>query len=290
MAITKLWKGKIRDYCFIVAGVFLLAISISVFFEPSSLATGGVTGLGILIQTITQNLFGYGVPVSVTNIVVNVPLFILAYFYLGKGFLGRTVFATILLSVALTFTDLLPIFEGDLMLTSVYGGVVMGAGIGLVLRGFATTGGTELLASILHKFFVHIPVSKLLFLTDGTIIALGLFVFGAERAMYAVIAIFISTKVLNTILEGMAFSKAAFIISDYAEIIADEIMRQADRGVTALHGKGMYTRKEKNVLLCVFSRKEVAMIKDIVRQFDPKAFVIVTDVKEVLGEGFGSSY
>lgn len=250
------------------------------------MVVGGFSGLAIIIETYTKIWFGWGIPISATNVILNLPLFFLAWKFLGKGTLGRTIFATLFYSVALLYTALLPQFTGDMALAAIYGGVLSGVGLGFVLRGFATTGGTDLMASILHKLYPQWSVSKLLFAIDAVIIALGFFIFGAEKAMYAVIAVFISSKCVGTILEGMSFSKMAFIISDQSEEIARLLMTEADRGVTALHGEGMYTRRQKNVLFCVFAQKDVTMVKEIVKQVDSNAFVMVTDVKEVLGEGF----
>lgn len=281
-------KGALKDYLFIILGTTILALAINVFYTPNEIVVGGVTGLGIIVSEYSKMIWGFEVPLSLTNIVINVPLFFIAYKVMGKGFIGRTAFATIYLSVALVYTDFLPVYTGDLALVAVYGGVMAGSGIGFVFRGIATTGGTDLAATIIHKYFKHISVSHLLFAMDAIIIAIGFFVFGSEKAMYATIAVYISSKCIATILDGMSFSKAAFIISDNAEEIANEIFKSVDRGVTALHGKGMYTGTEKYVLLCVFSQKEITRVKETVKRIDKDAFLLVTDVKEVLGQGFQS--
>lgn len=279
-------KNKIKEFSYIIVGTMLLAMAINMFFNPNKLIIGGFTGLGIVINAYIQKAFNTEISLSIINIILNVPLFIVAYKILGKGIIGRTVFATLFLSVALEITKILPVFSGDMLLAAVYGGVISGAGIGMVFRGLATTGGVDLVASIVHRFKGHIAVSKIMFVCDATIVALGFFVFGATKAMYAVIAIFISSKCIDTILEGMSFSKVAFIISDKSVEISNEILQSAHRGVTTLKGKGMYTGYDKDVILCVFAQKEITKIKEIVEDIDNDAFMIVTDIKEVLGEGF----
>ena len=280
------WNNRIKDYICIMLGVTLLAAGLMMFYDPNQMVVGGFSGLAIVIKTYTQQWLGWGMPLSLTNLILNAPLFVLAWKMLGSRALGRTVFATLFYSVAILYTQYLPTYTGDLALAAIYGGVMSGVGVGLVLKGFATTGGTDLVATLLHHVNPRWPVSKLLFASDALIICLGFFVFGAEKAMYAIIAIFISSKCVNVILEGFSVSKMAFIISDSSEEIAQQLMSQADRGVTALRGQGMYTRQEKNVLLCVFPQKDITLVKEIVRQADPKAFVMLTDVREVLGEGF----
>ncbi len=278
----------IYDYIMIIIGVTLLAISINVFFEPNDVVTGGVTGLGIIIKALTTKIFGHGLEISITNIIFNVPLFIMAYKYIGKNFFGRTVFATFYLSVALVYTSPIPKYVGDMTLVAVYGGILMGAGLGFVIRAFATTGGTELFAVIVHNFIKSISISQLIFIVDALVILFGFFIFGAEKTMYGIITIFICTKCIKSIVEGMHFAKTAVIISDKSKEIADAILNDVDRGVTSLYGKGMYTGESKEILLCVFNQKEITAIKAIVNKIDNKAFIILMDSKEVLGEGFQS--
>lgn len=282
--------SRVGNLIFIVLGTVFISVAINMFFSPNSLVVGGFSGLGIIIQNVTGGIIDGGIPISLTNIVLNTPLFVVAYFVLGKGYLGKTLFATVFFSVALEVTSFLPVYSGDLMLIAIYGGIIDGIGIGFVLRAMASTGGVDLMASIIHKKVSYISISAIMFAINSIIIAFGFFVFGAERAMYAIISIFISSKAINIILEGLSFSKAALIISEKSSEIADAIMEKHDRGVTALKGKGMYTGRDKDVLLCVFSRKEITGIKNIVRGLDPDAFIILTDIKEVMGEGFKDLY
>lgn len=278
--------SKVMDVIFMIIGTMFIAVAITVFFSPSQVVVGGFSGIAIIIKNLTNGIYEGGIPLSVTNLVLNIPLFVVAYFVLGKSYLGKTVFATVFLSVALEMSSFLPIFTGDLALIAIYGGIIDGIGLGFVLRAMASTGGVDLLATIIHKKIRYISISSIMFAINAVIISFGLFVFGAEKAMYAIISIFISSKCITAVLEGLSFSKMAFIISEESEKIASEIMKQHNRGVTALNGRGMYTGKSKDVLLCVFTQKDIIGIKEIVRNADPNAFIILTDIKEVMGEGF----
>jgi len=278
--------SKVIDVILMIIGTMFIAVSITVFFSPNQVVVGGFSGIAIVVNNLTKSYIDGGIPLSVTNLVLNAPLFVVAYFVLGKSYLGKTVFATVFLSVALEMTAFLPIFRGDLALIAIYGGIVDGIGVGFVLRAMASTGGVDLLAIIIHRKVRHISISSIMFAINACVISFGLFVFGAEKAMYAIISIFISSKCITAVLEGLSFSKAAFIISEESEKIAHEIMKQHNRGVTALSGRGMYTGKSKEVLLCVFTQKDIIGIKEIVRNADPNAFIILTDIKEVMGEGF----
>lgn len=276
----------VKEYLLIIVGTTLLACAINMFFEKQDLVTGGVTGLAIAIKALTEPYFAGGIPLWLTNIALNIPLFLIGTMLRGKMFGAKTLFATFYLSFALYYTKFLPEIPADILLSSLFGGVLAGIGIGLVFIASATTGGTDLAASIIQHYFKHFPVGKTMMILDAVIIATGVFIFGPIKAMYAIISVYISGKVIDNMLEGINFSKAAYIISDKAEIIADEIMKKMDRGITGLKGRGMYTKQEKEILFCVVSQKEIFKLKEIVRDQDPRAFVIVGDVREVLGEGF----
>ncbi|MDR2903219.1 MAG: YitT family protein, partial [Clostridiales bacterium] len=230
-------NGKYLDYLLLIVGTTLLAYAINLFYEPNGLVTGGVSGLGIIIQTVSRQALGFTVPLWATNIVLNLPLFILGARVMGARFLRRTLFATVYLTVALFFTAYLPQIKGtDLLLSAVFGGAVGGLGLGLVFRCMATTGGSDLAASILHERYKHISISKLMFAIDAVIVTLGFFTFGATKAMYAIIAIFINSKMTAALLEGLDFAKAAFIISENADRIAEKLLAELSRGATGLYG------------------------------------------------------
>jgi uncharacterized membrane-anchored protein YitT (DUF2179 family) len=273
------------DYALIITGTTLMAIAITVFLAPDGLVTGGASGLSLIIRGFVSR-FGIDFPIWLGNILINAPLFLLGAKRIGLKFLWRTIFATGYFSLALFYTGFIPAVSSDLTLSAVFGGVLLGAGIGMVFRASATTGGSDLASRIINDKFRHISVSRLMFWLDSAVIALGFFVFGPVNAMYSIIAVFITSRVIDSILEGMSFAKAAFIISENSEAIAQMLLTELERGATSLYGKGMYTKTEKNVLLCVVSNKEVVKLKDLVRKLDGGAFVIVADVREVLGLGF----
>lgn len=279
-------QSKARDLIFLLTGTLMMAIAVNMVYDPLGMVTGGVTGIGIVIKHLTRGLVDGGVPVWLTNAFCNVPLFLAAVLVLGKRFLGKTVLATVAMTVYLWILPVEPLFSEDYLLASVFGGVIAGAGIGLVLAASATTGGTDLLCALIHKRLKHISVPQLLIIVDGLIVLSGVAVFGINESLYAAIAIFITAKMSDGILEGLKFSKIAYIISEKSDEIAQEIMEKVDRGVTALKATGMYSGKERSVLLCVVSKKEIAAVLDIVNKNDRSAFVIVSDAREVMGEGF----
>lgn len=274
------------DYCYIMTGVLILAASINMVYNPFELVAGGVTGLAIVIRYWTEGFIEGGIPLWLTNIVVNVPLFVMAIIIKGRHFGARSLFSTIFLSFSLYITQWLPMLTEDLFLGTVFGAVMAGAGLGLVFSAFSTTGGTDLAASVVQHFMKHLSVARIMLILDWVIIALGAIVFGVEKALYAIISVFISARIIDAFLDGLHFSKAAFIISDHSKAIAVNVIEDLERGVTGLNGEGMYSANNKNVLLCVVSKREIVRLKEIVRITDPKAFIIVTDVREVLGEGF----
>ena len=274
------------DYLFIFMGTGIMALAIQCIFEPIGLVTGGFSGIAIIIRKMTAGIVEGGVPLWLTNLALNVPVFIAALIIKGRKFLGRTVIGTVLLSFWLYVIPQVDLTQGDYMLSAVFGGVITGIGIGFVLLAKATTGGTDMVSALIQKYVRHYSVVQILQVIDGMVVLAGLYVFGLKPALYAIVAIFITSKVSDALMEGMKYSKAAFIITDYYKEIADAIMTQLDRGLTGLDATGMYSGDKKTVLYCVVSKKEIVELEDIVAKIDPKAFVIVTDAREVFGEGF----
>ena len=227
-----------------------------------------------------------GVPLWLTNLLLNIPVFIAALRIKGRDYIRRTLLGTFLLSAWLYVIPSMDLTEGDFILAAVFGGLIGGAGMGLVLLAKAATGGTDLMATLIQHYLRHYSIVQLIQLLDGGIVLLGCFVFGMRAALYAIVAIFIMSKVSDALMEGFKFSKAAFIITDRYEEVAQKILGELDRGVTGLLAKGMYSGTEKWMLYCVVSKKEIVRVKEIVAEADSKAFVIVSDAREVLGEGF----
>ena len=277
---------RLFAYLYIILGIAVLAVSIQCFFEPIGLVTGGFTGLAIVIKSVTKGIIDDGIPIWLSNIFLNAPVFILAFILKGRKFVGRTIFGAGMLSVWLYIIPTMDMSQGDFLLAAIFGAVFSGAGIGLVLRGHATTGGTDMVAALIQLKIKHYSIAQIMQILDGIVVITGLFVFGIRPAMYAMVAIFVATKVTDIVLEGFRYSKAAYIITDKHEEIAQRIMVDIDRGVTGIHAMGMYTGEEKCVLYCVVSMREIIAVEELVSEIDPNAFVIVSDVREVLGEGF----
>lgn len=279
-------KSVLRNYLMIVVGTGLMAVAIANIYDRSGLVTGGFSGIAIVVKTVTAGILDGGVPLWLTNIVLNVPVFVYAYIRFGRRFVGRTLFGTVMLSVWLYAIPPMNLAEGDYLLAALFGGVFSGMGFGLVLRAGATTGGTDMVAALIQPAVRHYSVVQIMQVVDGIVVFMGLYVFGLRPTLYAAVAIFVTTKVSDSFLEGFKSSKAAFIITNNHEEVARRLMVQMDRGVTGLDACGMYTHEAKCVLYCVVSRKQIVQVKEIVNEVDPDAFVIVSDVREVLGEGF----
>ena len=277
--------GIWRDIAYIFAGTFLMALGINLAFDPMGLVCGGVTGLAIVVKYLTGFILDGGIPVWLSNLLFNGPLFVVALIKKGKKYIAKTMFATVMLSVWIYLVPIYQLFD-DYVLATLFGGVMTGAGIGMVLDRMATTGGTDLLSALIHDKLKHITIPQLLAITDGAIVLLGAVVFGVENAMYAICVVYICAKISDGMLEGLKFAKMAHIISDKAEEIAEIILTDVDRGATGVKVQGMYSKEEKKMLICVVTKKEIVELIDIVHKIDPSAFVIVNDVHELRGEGF----
>lgn len=264
----------------IALGVFLLAIGLVLFLEPNTIAPGGVTGFAIVFKKVT------GIPVYITNLAINIPLFIIGVIILGRNFGWKTLYATTLLSLFLKVIPAQAVTE-DLLLSSIFGGLVTGIGLGIVFKCGGTTGGTDLAGSILNRLFPTFSLSTFMMIIDIVVVAFaGIVDKKVETSLYSVIALYITVKVIDMILEGIGYLKGFIIITSKPEQISRKIMEDLDRGVTLFKGKGMYTKEEKDVLLCVVNRFQFAKTKDIVYDIDKDAFIMVTEMSEVLGEGF----
>lgn len=281
------WENhRIRNAITLIIGTLLIALSVNIVYDPAGMVTGGVTGLGISIKYLSGEYLPFEIPIWLTNLLCNIPLLLISLKIFGWKFVRRTLCATGMLSLFIYLIPSIPLFADDLLLAAVFGGVIAGAGMGMVLSTMSTTGGTDVLCMIIHEKKKHYSVPQLLYMVDGLIVVMGVFVFGINRALYAIISVYIVSKVSDGILEGMKFAKMAYIISEQYQEIAAEILTVIDRGVTGIDAMGMYSNKEKKMLFCVVSKKEMVEVLDIVNKKDPRAFVIVSDAREVMGEGF----
>lgn len=270
------------DYILMTLGAGLLALGVQCLYDPIGLVTGGFSGIAIIVKEVSNGM----IPLWLTNLALNIPVFLIAWHVKGKQFIGRTVYATFAMSAWLYVIPAVDLAQGDYVLAVIFGGLVSGAGLGLVLLARSTTGGTEMVAVLIQHKFRHYSVVQLVLVLDGLVVLIGMYAFGFKAGLYAIVAIYIASKVSDALLEGLKYSKAAFIITDQHEKIAQAIMEQLDRGVTGLHATGMYSGDEKCMLYCVVSQKEIVDLKELVVKIDKNAFVIVSDAREVLGEGF----
>jgi len=272
-------KEGLLAYLQIVAGCAIGALAYPMFLTPNDIAPGGVTG----VATILHYLFS--LPVGITSLVINVPLFLMGYRLLGRVFAFRSLIATILFSL---FIDWLPVsaFPADTLLSAVFGGVLLGVGLGLILRGSATTGGSDLIAKMIHKHFQHIPVGVILFAIDFCVVVSAAFFITPEAALYALINIFIVARVVDVVVQGFERHQACYIITTHTDAIRQKLLDNLDRGITILNAKGGFSNADRPVILCIISAQELARLKLIVRMEDEHAFVFITNANEVLGEGF----
>lgn len=273
-------------YLLLTAGTFFMAVGINVIYEPLSMVTGGFSGIGILVKKLTQTARWSGIPVGMTTLLLNIPLFVRGYCQKGKAFVKKTVYAASCFSFFLLIVPTFDIVKQDYLMAALVGGLLNGTGIGLVFSQGASTGGSDLLSVLTAKILPGLSASERLILIDTLIVAAGVFIFGLEIGLYAVVAVFVTGKVSDAILDGLKFAKIAYIISDHPEEISEHILRELGRGLTGLEGQGMYSEKHKMVLMCVVSKKEAVLLKDIVKNADNEAFLILSEAKEVLGEGF----
>ena len=274
------------DYLMIIVGTGLMSLAINSVFDAAGMVTGGFSGIAIIIKAWTKNLIEGGIPLWVTNCVLNLPQFVIAWKVRGFSFIKRAILGEISLSVWLAIQPVWNLAGNDLLLSALYGGVIQGVGIGLVFLGGGTTGGTDMMAAIIQKFLKHYSIAQIMQVIDAMVVLVGMYVFGVHKALYAIIAVYLVTKVSDGLIEGLKFSKAAYIITGKPKEISDMIINDLDRGVTGINARGMYSGQDKLMLFCVVNKKEIIMLKEKVDKIDPDAFVIVTDAREVHGEGF----
>lgn len=277
--------GALRDYAFITAGALLQALAIRLFLVPSHLVNGGISGLAQIIN------YYSGWPIGLMIFLGNLPLFLIGWRYLGgPRFALRTAFAV---AVTSFLTDILVLYlpktglTSDLVLNTLYGGLVSGVGYGLVYRGRGTSGGTDILARILNNWR-GVSLSQSYMLTDSLIILIAGLAFGWANALYALVMLYVSGIAAEGTTEGSNVLRTALIITNNPQVVTDQILYEMQRGVTVINARGAYTGEERTVLYCVVSRSEVAQIKALVREADPRAFMVIGQVHEALGEGFRS--
>lgn len=264
-----------------IIGALIMALGISLFLLPNQLSSGGISG----IATIAYYLIN--IPMGAVIIAINIPLFLYSAYKLGRNFLVNSIIGTIFLSVFIDFFDKFEPLTEDRLLGCIYGGILVGLGTAIVLKVNSSTGGTDLISQILRERYHNIRMGTVIAITDIIIVGLNIIFFREiEIGLYSTISIYLSGKMVDIIFEGIYFTKLLFIVSDKTEKIAEEIGRKIGRGTTGLYGKGMYTKKHKLVLMCAAARGDIAKVKDTARAIDPRCFIVITNSREVLGEGF----
>lgn len=296
------WKREVKNLLLLLIGCFLAAAAINIIYIPTNISMGGVSGLATILYILTGK--GQLLSLGAYSMLLNVPILLAGWKFYGFRMVYRSLIGTVVYSVMIDVTAWFmsdwydKIIEPldnkpDHLIFAIFGGVIFGLGLGIIFRGHYTTGGSDILAVIATKHFESITIGQFLFYFDIAVITLSVITHGfLERpniiaAMYAFISLFLTGKTTDMVLVGSDSSRACYIISDHAQEIAEHVMHELERGVTALNGRGMYTGQEKDVLLIVMSNREVPDLKKAVLDIDEHAFIIVTDAKDVAGEGFG---
>ena len=291
--ITLNW---LKEYSLITIGSFILATGFVYFITPHKIIPGGVYGIAIVVHYLTSGIFSFfpdGIPIGLFGLLVNIPLVIVGIKILGPKFGIKTVVGFVLSSV---FIDLITWLQedgnaaliDDVLLSCIFGGVLVGVGSGLIFKSRATSGGTDIIAMIMTKY-TSIPLGQTISYVDSAIVFIGLMAFMDWKIpLYSLLSIYIMGKAIDTILEGGDYNKALFIISDKYQEISQKILSELDRGGTFLKGKGMFTNEEKQMIFTVVSRREISILKHYISQIDPDAFITIMDTREILGEGFQS--
>ena len=273
--------GNLKIYGIITVGALISASGISLFLAPSDIVAGGISGVGIILHS----LFKF--PIGVFMIIANIPIVFLGWKFVGRGFLAKTAYGTVMLSVFTDICSSFPPVTSDRLLASVFGGALVGAGMGLIFLIGATTGGVDVLAKILNKVFPAIDVGKCLFIIDFIIIFFGALIFSdVNLSLYGIISLLIASYLIDTFISVANSAKIAYIISDKHEKIACAIMNDLNRGLSGINVRGMYKNTTRIMLMCVLKKHELPRLRQIVSEADKNAFIIFIGAREVSGEGF----
>lgn len=272
------------DVPLIILGSIIYSAGINCFTAPNDIAPGGISGLATVISYLTDHAVSIGFVFGV----INIPLIIAGFLRLGKALMLRTVLAVAITTACTDFlSSLFPVYVGDRIIAAVFGGVLMGAGLGIVYNRDGTTGGTDIINKIIQKAKPHLSLGFIMMITDAVVVLVSILAFGnLESGLYAIIAIFVSSRLMDYILYGGREGKAVLIFSEKAEEIGQAITTNISRGATFLKGQGVYTGADKNVICCAVPKNEYVKLKRIVREYDARAFIITATADEVLGEGF----
>ena len=271
----------LKKYLTILLGAFVVSLSLDLFLVPADIAPGGLSGVAIILHHLAN------IPVGISILLLNIPLFLWSLRYFDAEFMFSSLFGMVSLSILTDMLAWLKPVTGDILLSAVYGGALMGFGLGLVFQSGATTGGTDIGAQILKKHFPSVSVGKFVLLIDAFIVSLAGIIFGSwEVLLYSAATLYVCSYIIDLMVEGIDFAKAAYIISENPRLISEQISKTLERGTTALNAFSHYSGAEKTVLLCVVKKYEINKLKKIIKSVDRNAFVILSDTREVLGNGF----
>jgi uncharacterized membrane-anchored protein YitT (DUF2179 family) len=280
-------KRVVKEYAFITIGSFITALGLVLFLTPSKIAAGGVSGIAIVLY----HLFGFDPGYAI--LILSIPIFLVGLKIFGKRYGFKSLYGTIALSIGVSMFGFILGYEGfltyadktDILLSALFGGVIIGGGLGIVMKGGANTGGTDILAQIVHRY-TPFPLGTSLFIVDGVVIFVAAMVFGLEAALFAVITVFTTGQVINLITSGANYAKMAYIISSKHAEIREKLLHDMGLGGTLINSRGMYTDMEKNLIMTVVRNRKISQVTNVVRTIDPDAFMVITNASEVLGEGF----
>lgn len=274
-------KNLILDILFLTFGCLIYSASVAIFTAPNKIAPGGITGIATILY------YTFGTPIGIMSLILNIPLFLLGFKFIGGKFIFKTIICTVITSIGVDALWFLPKYHGNMLLVVLYGGVLSGIGLGLVFLRGATTGGTDIASRLLKLKWPHVPMGRMMMGLDGIIILISLIVFKSiDSGLYAIIEIFVSSKVIDTLLYGSDTGKMVLVISDKYDEIAKNVIDELDRGVTLLKGRGYYTGSDREVLMCAVRRPQAARLRAIITKADPSAFIIMCEAGDVIGEGF----
>ena len=274
-------KKTIKECVGTIVGSFFIAIAVSLLLLPNELSSGGFAGIGTIFYYLLN------IPVGITILALNIPLFLFAIYKIGKLFFLKTVIGTVSLSFFIDILDKYPALTNEKILACVYGGILTGIGTAIILKSNSSTGGSDLLALIIKEYKPKIEVGKMLVIIDTVIVLSNMFFLkNFEIGLYSAIAIYMMGLLIDIIFEGIYFTKLLYIISDKSEEISDAIENKIERGVTGIYGKGMYTNNDKLILMCAVRRNDIGNIKELIQEIDKNAFIIITNSREVVGYGF----
>jgi uncharacterized membrane-anchored protein YitT (DUF2179 family) len=288
-------KKWFLNYTLIILGAFILAAGFVFFISPYKIVPGGVYGIAIVVHHMTRGMISWapdGFPIGLMGLILNIPLTIIGIKILGPRFGVKTIVGFVLSSVFMDgityFRGEAPLVAGDALLSSIFGGVMVGIGLGLIFKSKATSGGSDIVAMIIAKY-TRMPLGQLMIYVDSVIVLLGLVVFADWKIpLYSWIVIFITGKVIDLVLQGISYDKTLFIISEKFEEIRERIIVDLNRGGTYIPGKGMYNGSDKTIIFTVVNRREMSILVEFIHTIDPHAFVTVLEANEILGEGFKS--